>query len=55
MAKKNTVIMKLVSTSGTGFFYVIRKNPRKSTNKFEFNKYDPIVRKHVIFKEQKLK
>ncbi|HEC90573.1 MAG TPA: 50S ribosomal protein L33 [Alphaproteobacteria bacterium] len=55
MAKSSTVTIKLVSTADTGFYYVTRKNPRNSTEKFEFRKYDPVVRKHVIFKEAKIK
>jgi len=55
MAKANTVLIKLVSTADTGFFYVAKKNPRKTTEKLEFRKYDPVVRKHVAFKESKIK
>ncbi len=55
MAKSSTVNIKLVSTADTGFYYVTKKNPRNSTEKFEFRKYDPVVRKHVIFKEYKIK
>ncbi|MDR3326283.1 MAG: 50S ribosomal protein L33 [Rhodospirillaceae bacterium] len=55
MAKQTTIIIKLLSTAETGFFYVTKKNPRKLTEKFEFRKYDPVVRKHVIFKEVKIK
>jgi large subunit ribosomal protein L33 len=55
MAKKNTILLKLVSTAGTGFFYVKRRNPKKLTEKLSFRKYDPVIRKHVEFKEQKLK
>ena len=55
MAKKNTVLVKLESTADTGFFYVRKKNPRKHTEKLSFMKYDPKVRKHVEFKEAKLK
>lgn len=55
MAKPNTVLIKLVSSAGTGFFYVKKKNPRKSTEKMEFRKYDPVVRKHVAFREAKIK
>jgi large subunit ribosomal protein L33 len=55
MAKANTVLIKLVSSAGTGFFYVKKKNPRKTTEKLEFNKYDPVARKHVAFKEAKIK
>lgn len=55
MAKQNTVLIKLVSTADTGFFYVKKKNPKKTTEKLEFNKYDPVARKHVAFKESKIK
>ncbi len=55
MAKSNTILIKLESTADTGFFYVIKKNPRKLTEKLEFRKYDPRVRKHVAFKETKLR
>jgi large subunit ribosomal protein L33 len=55
MAKQSTVIIKLVSTADTGYYYVTRKNPRTSTEKFEFKKYDPVARKHVVFKESKIK
>lgn len=43
------------STAGTGFFYVKRKNPRTLTEKLVMRKYDPKVRKHVDFKETKIK
>lgn len=55
MAKSNTVQIKLVSSADTGYYYVTKKNPRTSTEKLEFNKYDPVVRKHVPFKEAKIK
>jgi large subunit ribosomal protein L33 len=55
MAKKNTILVKLESTAGTGFFYVKRRNPRKQPEKLNFRKYDPRARKHVEFKEVKLK
>jgi large subunit ribosomal protein L33 len=55
MAKKNTVLVKLVSTAGTGFFYVKKRNPKKLNRKLGFRKYDPVVRKHVEFKEEKIK
>ncbi len=55
MAKKNIVLIKLESTADTGFFYVKKKNPKKQTEKLKFRKYDPVVRKHVEFKETKLK
>ena len=55
MAKPVTQKIKLLSTAGTGFFYVTKKNPRKTTEKLELKKYDPIARKHVVFKEGKIK
>jgi large subunit ribosomal protein L33 len=55
MAKANTVLVKLVSTAETGFYYVTKKNTRTSTEKLTFRKYDPVVRKHVMFKETKIK
>ena len=55
MAKSNTVLIKLVSTADTGYYYVTKKNPRTSTEKLEFKKYDPVARKHVDFKESKIK
>lgn len=55
MAKPTTVKIKLVSSADTGFFYVTKKNPRTKTEKLSFRKYDPVVRKHVDFKETKIK
>ena len=55
MAKPNVILVKLVSTADTGFYYVTKKNPRNTTQKLEFRKYDPVVRKHVAFKEAKIK
>jgi large subunit ribosomal protein L33 len=55
MAKPTTILVKLQSTAGTGYFYVAKKNPRAATEKLEFRKYDPVVRKHVPFKETKMK
>jgi large subunit ribosomal protein L33 len=57
MAKPVTVKIKLVSTADTGFYYVTKKNPRSpnTTEKLSFRKYDPVVRKHVEFKEAKIK
>ncbi len=55
MAKPTIVKIKLVSTAGTGYFYVTKKNPRNTTEKMVFRKYDPVVRKHVEFKEHKIK
>lgn len=56
MAKKNkNVDVKLVSTAGTGYYLVKKRNPRTLTEKLSFRKYDPVVRKHVMFKEEKIK
>jgi large subunit ribosomal protein L33 len=55
MAKPITQKIKLLSTAGTGFFYVTKKNPRTATEKLSFKKYDPIAKKHVAFKETKIK
>jgi len=55
MAKTTTVKIKLVSTADTGYYYVTKKNPRTQTEKLLFRKYDPVVRKHVEFKEAKIK
>mgnify|MGYP001332865483 FL=1 len=55
MAKPATILIKLESTAGTGYYYVTKKNPRNLTEKIEFRKYDPVARKHVMFKEAKIK
>ena len=55
MAKATTIKIKLVSTAKTGYYYVTRKNSRTQTDKLSFRKYDPVVRKHVEFKEAKIK
>ena len=55
MAKSNTIQIKLVSSAETGFFYVTKKNVRNATGKLELKKYDPVARKHVVFKESKMK
>jgi len=55
MAKAATIKIKLLSTADTGFFYVTKKNARTKTDKLVMKKYDPVVRKHVEFKEGKIK
>ncbi len=55
MAKSAVITIKLLSTAETGYFYVTKKNPRKKPEKMELKKYDPVVRKHVPFKEAKIK
>ncbi|MDJ0929884.1 50S ribosomal protein L33 [Breoghania sp.] len=55
MAKATTIKIKLVSTADTGYFYVAKKNSRTVTEKISMKKYDPVARKHVEFKEAKIK
>lgn len=55
MAKSATIKIKLVSTADTGFYYVTKKNPRTLTEKMVMKKYDPVARKHVEFKESKIR
>ena len=55
MAKSATVQLKLESTAGTGYFYTTKKNPRAKTEKLQLKKYDPKARKHVVFKETKMR
>ncbi|MCL6556575.1 MAG: 50S ribosomal protein L33 [Burkholderiales bacterium] len=55
MAKGGREKIKLESTAGTGHFYTTTKNKRTTPEKLEFKKYDPVARKHVLYKEAKLK
>ncbi len=56
MAKKgNRVKVKMESSAGTGHFYTTMKNRQNTPGKLELKKYDPVVRKHVVYKETKLK
>jgi large subunit ribosomal protein L33 len=47
--------IRLISSAGTGHFYTTDKNKKTTPNKMEISKYDPVVRKHVIYKEGKIK
>ncbi len=47
--------IRLNSSAGTGHFYTTDKNKRNMPGKMEIKKYDPVVRKHVIYKEGKIK
>ncbi len=47
--------IRLNSSAGTGHFYTTDKNKRSTPDKLEFKKYDPVVRKHVVYKEGKIK
>ncbi len=55
MAKATTIKIKLVSTADTGYYYVTKQNTRTQTEKLSYRKYDPVARKHVEFKEAKIK
>ncbi|MCB1496710.1 MAG: 50S ribosomal protein L33 [Bauldia sp.] len=55
MAKATTIKVKLVSSADTGYYYVTKKNTRTQTEKLAMKKYDPVARKHVEFREAKIK
>jgi large subunit ribosomal protein L33 len=55
MAKSAREKIKLESTAGTGHFYTTSKNKKTTPDKLEFIKFDPKARKHVLYKETKLK
>jgi large subunit ribosomal protein L33 len=55
MAKAISLKIKLVSSAGTGHYYVTRKNSRTQTDKMKKKKYDPIAKKHVEYSEYKIK
>jgi large subunit ribosomal protein L33 len=55
MAKAIREKIKLVSSAGTGHFYTTTKNKRTMPDKLELRKYDPVARKHVAYKESKIK
>lgn len=55
MAKSPTIQIKLVSSEDTGYFYMTKKNPRNTTEKIKLRKYDPVIRRHTTFKEQKVR
>jgi large subunit ribosomal protein L33 len=55
VAKPTTAKIRLNSEGGTGVYYVTKKNTRTMTEKFTIKKYDPVLRKHVEFKEAKIK
>jgi large subunit ribosomal protein L33 len=54
-AKSGREKIKLESTAGTGHFYTTSKNKKTTPEKLEFLKFDPKARKHVLYKEVKLK
>ena len=55
MAKSASDKIKLVSSAGTGHFYTTMKNKKNTPGKMEMRKYDPKIRKHVMYKEAKIK
>ena len=55
MAKSAREKIRLVSSAGTGHFYTTDKNKKTMTGKMEIKKFDPRIRKHVIYKEAKIK
>jgi large subunit ribosomal protein L33 len=55
MAKAASIKIKLVSSADTGFYYVTKKNSRTMTDKLVKKKYDPVAKKHVEFRESKIK
>lgn len=52
-SKDRRPIIKLKSTEGTGFTYVTRKNKANTRERLEIKKYDPVLRRHVVFKEDR--
>ena len=55
MAKSGRDKIRLNSSAGTGHFYTTDKNKKNTPKKMEIKKYDPVARKHVMFKESKIK
>lgn len=55
MAKSARDKIRMVSSADTGHFYTTDKNKKNTSGKLEMKKYDPVVRKHVIYKEAKIK
>lgn len=55
MAKAASLKIKLISSADTGHYYVTKKNARTMTDKLVKKKYDPIARKHVEYRETKIK
>jgi large subunit ribosomal protein L33 len=55
MAKVASIKIKMVSSADTGYYYVAKKNSRTKTDKLVKKKYDPIAKRHVEFREGKIK
>ncbi|AYN24424.1 50S ribosomal protein L33 [Buchnera aphidicola] len=55
MAKKSREKIKMISSAGTGHYYTTTKNKRNTPDKLKLKKYDPVIRKHVLYNEGKIK
>ncbi|CAL4318696.1 50S ribosomal protein L33 [Buchnera aphidicola] len=55
MAKKIREKIKMISSAGTGHYYTTTKNKRNTPDKLVLKKYDPVIRKHVLYNEGKIK
>ncbi|QCI23652.1 50S ribosomal protein L33 [Buchnera aphidicola (Macrosiphoniella sanborni)] len=55
MSKKTREKIKMISSAGTGHYYTTTKNKRNTPDKLMFKKYDPIIQKHVLYNEGKIK
>ncbi len=53
-SKRASILFKMVSTAGTGYYYTARRNTKQKPDKMVFKKYDPVAKKHVEFKEAKI-
>ncbi len=54
-SKGKRILIRMISTAGTGYFYTTVINKLNTTVKLELMKYDPVAKKHVLFKEGKIK
>ncbi|ACL29908.1 50S ribosomal protein L33 [Buchnera aphidicola] len=55
MAKKAREKIKMISSAGTGHYYTTTKNKRNTPDKLKLKKYDPVIRKHILYNEGKIK
>ncbi|BAB12805.1 50S ribosomal protein L33 [Buchnera aphidicola str. APS (Acyrthosiphon pisum)] len=55
MAKKSREKIKMISSAGTGHYYTTTKNKRNTPDKLKLKKYDPVIRKHILYNEGKIK
>ncbi|VFP87898.1 50S ribosomal protein L33 [Buchnera aphidicola (Cinara piceae)] len=55
MAKSKRIKIKLISTCGSKHYYTTTKNKRNLVNKLKLKKYDPILKKHCLYEEKKIK